>query len=910
MLLGMNTLFGQPGCPGVTVPDTTVCGSGCLSITANPVSGNQTNTYVVQSIPYSPFPQTGGNQVLLNIDDYYTPAIPLPFTFCFFGNSYNQMTIGSNGLVSFNMAYAGAGGPWAIGNAIPSPAEPVNSIMAPYHDIDPSISNPGLTLNWQVYGTAPCRVMVVNWYSIRMYSCNNLIATQQIALYETTNIIETYIQNKPLCSGWNSGAAIHGIQNATGTVAFVVPGRNYPTQWSTSNDGWAFIPNGAPNYTVNWFQQGNPVPVASTATATLCPTPGTSTNFICEVTYNNCGSGTVVVRDTTTITIQNAGFNVTATSTDVSCNGGSNGTATAVAANGITPYSYAWNSTPQQNVPNATNLPAGTYAVIVTDSAGCTATDTVVINQPPAITLSLSATNAQCFGANGSITATPGGGTGGFTYNWNTTPAQTGATMSAPAGTWTVTVTDGNGCSNSGSATITQPTQVTVSATSTPSSCVNLNDGGVNCTPAGGNPPYTFLWSPGGQTTQSVSNLYPGNYTVTVTDGNGCTGTTSVTVGSLNLLTVNIGPDVELCAGEEVLLDPGPGFSSIVWQDGSSGRPYIASVAGTYHVTVTDPGGCTASDTMVILAVHPLPVIDLGPDSVICIGETLPLDAGPGYASYQWQDGYAGQVYNATTIGYYHVTVTDQFGCQDRDTIRIPNRIPVPAVTLGNNITMCVGDTATLVAKPLGLWDYTWSTGATSQSITVTDAGTYWVTVSNRCGSEARSQTVLPLRYPPATDIGPDTFYCEQPLKFDAGLNPYSTFLWSNGNTSQATWVAQLGQVWVRVTNMCGEASDTLNIQDGCPPQLYFPNAFSPNGDNLNEFFFPVGETVFDFEMQVFDRWGKLLFITREQNNGWDGKDGGVNVPEGVYVWKASWKRLNLGQTENLHQSGSVMVIR
>lgn len=541
---------------------------------------------------------------------------------------------------------------------------------------------------------------------------------------------------------------------------------------------------------------------------------------------------------------------------------------------------------------------AGAYHVTVTDANGCTNADTINLTVAPNPVTNLGPNQSICQGATVLLNA----GAGFSSYLWQN-GANSQTFQVTTTGTYHVLVTDANGCQDRDTA------QVTVN----PNPVISLGNDTLLC------PGETLVLDPGpgftsylwnnGQATQTRTVSASGQYWVLVTDANGCTDRDTINV-SVGNVTVNLGPDVEICAGEVVRLDPGPGYSSIVWQDGSVGRPYFANTAGTYSVVVTGAGGCTATDTMRILAVHPLPVISLGPDSVICMGQTLVLTPGPGYAAYQWQDGSSNATYNATLVGLYHVTVTDNFGCQGRDTMRIPDRVPVPNVNLGNDLTFCMGDSAILSANPLGPWGYVWSTGETTQTIVVRAEGTYFVTVSNRCGTDTDNQTVLPLRLPPVAEIGPDTFFCENPILIDAGSQPNGQFLWHDGSTNRWFTANRVETVWVRITNVCGEDSDTLVVADGCPPELYFPNAFSPNGDNLNDRFYPVGQLVQEFEMEIYDRWGKLIFISTEQNGGWDGQYGGIPVPEGVYVWKARWNRQNLGQMESLSQTGSVTVIR
>jgi len=190
-------------------------------------------------------------------DDQYSSVIDLGFTFEFFGIPYTQVVIGSNNYLTFNLASAGTGSGYTITNPIPDPAGKVNSIMCPWQDINP---NEGGTVTWVSVGEAPNRVFIVSYEVVPMFSCTELSFTSQVHLYETCNTIETHILEKPLCETWNNGRAIHGLHNATGTLAVVVEGldefgdpqlRNSPTTWTTFDEGTRFTPvieNGISTY--------------------------------------------------------------------------------------------------------------------------------------------------------------------------------------------------------------------------------------------------------------------------------------------------------------------------------------------------------------------------------------------------------------------------------------------------------------------------------------------------------------------------------------------------------------------------------------------------------------------------------------------------------------------------------------
>ena len=221
-LISSLSLFAQPpGCAAIDLgADTNItCTSSCLTLDAEVMEVGLTNTYTVSSVSYAPpYPFSQGTPILVNLDDVWSEAISLPFDFCFFDNVYNEIVVGANGVITFDTSYASPSGctwftcntcAWGFNQSMPnSTGLPYrNSINGPYHDIDPSVAG---NIKYAVLGSYPCRTFVVNYESIPHFACNNITTTQQIVLYETTNIIEVYIQDKPTCSTWNNGNAWTG----------------------------------------------------------------------------------------------------------------------------------------------------------------------------------------------------------------------------------------------------------------------------------------------------------------------------------------------------------------------------------------------------------------------------------------------------------------------------------------------------------------------------------------------------------------------------------------------------------------------------------------------------------------------------------------------------------------------------
>ncbi|HEU4718940.1 MAG TPA: SprB repeat-containing protein, partial [Bacteroidia bacterium] len=613
--------FGQASaCPAVTTGTVApVCSGQCVNLSATVQGTLQTNTYTVSSIPYSPYSYTTGTAVLVNIDDVWTPVINMPFCFEFFGNTYNQLVIGSNGLISFNTAYANAFCQWSYTAPIPTNTEPMNTIMAPYHDIDPSIGSTSDT-RYQVYGTAPCREFVISWYHVPMFSaaCNSMLATQQIVLHESTNIIDIYIENKPLCAGWNGGRATEGIQNATGTVAFFVPGRN-ASQWSVTNDGYRFMPAGTPNYSLQWT--GPSGVVGTTATVNVCPT--TTTTYTCTVTNTSC-SGPIVVSATETVTVS-SGITTSGTQNNVTCNGSCNGSATTNIVSGTGPFTYVWSPAPGggQGTGTATGLCAGTYSCTVSNPTGCSTTQVFTITQPPVITATQSQVNVTCNGScNGSATVNAAGGNGTYSYNWSPAPGGGQGTPTATglcAGTYTCTISSPAGCSITKIFTITQPPAITATQSQVNVNCNGSCNGSATVNPSGGSGSFTYTWSPapgGGQGTGNATGLCAGTYTCTIADATapGCSITKIFTITQPSAITatqsqVNVNCNGSCNGSATVNPSGGSGSFTYTWSPAPGGGQGTGNAtglcAGTYTCTIADAAAPGCSITKIFTITQP-----------------------------------------------------------------------------------------------------------------------------------------------------------------------------------------------------------------------------------------------------------------------------------------------------------------
>jgi len=355
------------------------------------------------------------------------------------------------------------------------------------------------------------------------------------------------------------------------------------------------------------------------------------------------------VNTSVTINTPAASVFATFTQTNVTCNGGNNGSVSITATGGTTPYTI----TPAQ-----TGLTAGTYTFTVTDASGCTTSVTATITQPSAISASLTQTNVTCNGGdNGSVSITATGGVAPYSI----APAQTGLT----AGSYTFTVTDASGCTATVTATITQPTAILASLTKIDVSCHGANNGSVDLTATGGVPPYTFA--------PTQTGLSAGSYTFTVTDAAGCTATVSTTITQPAVLTANLTQTNVSCNGGDngsVVVTPVGGTAPYSILPSQSGL-----AAGSYTFTVTDANGCSTTVSATITQPSELTSSAVKTDVLCYEGTTgavdLSVSGGVSPYSYNWNTGANTQDLNGIAGGLYSVTVTDANGCSTSNYVQV-----------------------------------------------------------------------------------------------------------------------------------------------------------------------------------------------------------------------------------------------
>ncbi|MEM9022108.1 MAG: M43 family zinc metalloprotease, partial [Bacteroidota bacterium] len=422
-------------------------------------------------------------------------------------------------------------------------------------------------------------------------------------------------------------------------------------------------------------------------------------------------SNSVVVTEPTAL--QNNGI----ITTDVTCNGGNDGTAICPPGGGTPPYSFAWTS--GGTGATETGLAAGTYTVTVTDANGCTIAATATINEPAAIALPTTSINVSVFGGNdGSIDLTPSGGTPAYSFNWSN-GASTEDINTLMAGTYTVTVTDANGCTGTTSVVITQPSGITLATAVTDLTCNGIPTGAIDLTVTGGAMPYAFLWS-NAATTEDLTGLSAGTYTVTVTDANGATETASATVSEPAALAANIGAVANVtCNGASdgtamAMATGGTPPYAFAWSNGQNTAMAIGLSAGPQDVTVTDANGCTAVASTTITEPTAIAVSIANQSNASCNGSsdgsaTANAAGGTPPFAFTWSNGQSGATITTLAAGVYDVTATDASGCTATGTATITEPAPVNAsITPSGPISVCEGATVTLSATLGAGLTYQW----------------------------------------------------------------------------------------------------------------------------------------------------------------------------------------------------------
>ena len=551
LLFCLNSFAQGPGCPNVNAGGNIEldCDQPCTDLSATFLQTGETTSYEVAPIDYNPpFPSTGGTPISVNTDDVWSDPIPLPFDFCFYGGTYSEILIGSNGVITFDLVNNEPNGfcDWSFSDPIPSNNLFSTTIFGPYMDIDPSIDGSGI-INYTIFGEVPCRTMVVNFPVIPYFSCEDLNMTTQIVIYETTNVVEIYLENRSdACSNWNSGNAVIGLQNQNGTEGISAPNRN-TGNWSAINEAWRFTPNGNSNVAFSWLNENNEV-ISTDPIINVCPTDEVTT-YTAQAVYTNCNGDEIIENDEVIVTF-NGGFIIDLGGNQEFCDE-ENYTITAdLAIANPEDASFLWSN--NETTQSITVTESDIYTVEVT-YGNCTLSESVSLSFGISPLINLGEDIETCFENNIVLDATPSNmDPNDVTYLWNT-GATSPSIIVNEIGNYSVMASFGD-CEVEDSITISGRTDLNIDVNDDFKSCIgeewtitaNTNEEGV-----------TFQWYLNGEliTGETNSTLVLvvsenssdiENYSVVINKGD-CTGTDDVNIELYNVsncvITQGISPD-------------------------------------------------------------------------------------------------------------------------------------------------------------------------------------------------------------------------------------------------------------------------------------------------------------------------------------------------------------------------------
>jgi len=354
-----------------------------------------------------------------------------------------------------------------------------------------------------------------------------------------------------------------------------------------------------------------------------------------------------------------------------------------------------------------------------------------------------------------------------------------------------------------------------------------------------------------------------------------------------------------ICGDKPRQLYPFAADSLHHWHNGSRQDTFMAAETGLYTARLSN-FDTTLTDSVMV---YKLPELDLGPDTSLCPGETLTLEPNfPPHLSYTWHDGSTLPRKTIHEPGTYWLEVSLD-SCTVRDTIRVEDA--GVQVNLGPDTTLCEGENLALTVPEY--LNARWSTEATGSAINVQTGGTYAVQVDNGLCT-AQDAVKVQYQQPPDPHIPKDTTFCQGDT-FQLAYQQDWTFHKNRQAVSKPITFSEPGNYSIRVSNQCGKEEETLVLkQEACPCLVYFPNAFTPNGDGLNENFGPTYDCrLSKFQLTLYNRWGEQVYESRHPEEGWS---PGSGMPSGVYMWKAVYTGYVNGYEQQFTNSGTVQLMR
>ncbi len=674
-----------------------------------------------------------------------------------------------------------------------------------------------LSYSWSPSGgtAATATGLVAGTYTCTITDANTCSRTQTANVTQPSTSVSVSLstQTNVTCLGAATGQAIVTATGGTGTLSY---------SWS---------------------------PASGTTSTANALTAGT---YTCTVTdANGCSA-----QQTVNITQPATGITTSISSlTNVSCNGGSNGTATISASGGTGTLSYSW-APSGGTAATASGLAAGTYSCTVSDASTCSRVQTVTVTQPAALASSISSqANVSCNGgSNATVTVSASGGTGTLSYSWSPSGGSSATAAGLSVGNYTCTITDANTCSRTQTVTVTQPAPLTSSISSQVNvSCNGGSNGSATVSASGGAGTLSYSWSPSGGTAATATGLAAGNYTCTITDANTCSHTQTVTVTQPTALTSSISSQTNVsCNGGnngsvEVSASGGSGTLSYSWFP-SGGTAAIATelTGGTYTCTVTDANMCSRAQTVTIIQPVALTAITSSSANITCHDgnngtAVISVSGGTAPYGYSWSPA-GGSTSTATslTAGSYTCTVTDALSCSYTHTVALTEPATVP-VEISGTATICnnTSSNVTISSDPGNTVNYSINGGTPIATVIgasgtniigtgpLSSSATYSLVsvTSGTCTYSASGIATVSVHPLPTVDAITPVVSCNLAnvtgIDFSGPVTG-TTFTWANDNTTIGLIASGTGNIaaftGVNSGTVASVATITVTpIANGCP---------------------------------------------------------------------------------------------
>ncbi|MCK9499862.1 MAG: gliding motility-associated C-terminal domain-containing protein, partial [Bacteroidales bacterium] len=757
-------------------------------------------------------------------------------------------------------------------------------------------------------------------YSYTVTDANGCTSITSGTISQPTELITSSTFTDILCNGGNSTVTVSasgGTLPYSGVGTFTETAGTYSYTVTDAN-GCTSVTSGTISQPTELIASSTFTPIScngGNSTVTVSATGGTLPytgigNFIVnagDYSYtvtdaNGCSSvtsGTVTQPEMIVLTA--------IVDENVSCNGLADGQATASAIGGTEPYTYHWDNPSSSYGSTVSQLPAGNWTVQLTDNNGCTAERTISITEPLVLSVNINANNILCFGENtGSATAIVSGGTYPYYYNWSS--GQNSASISnLSAGPYSLTVTDANNCQTIGNISLSQATELNVFLTSSPATCGGQG-GSIVASVVGGSPNYQFAWSNGGNQ-NNIQNLNPGNYNVIVSDSHGCSKSQSIDVdivGSINA-EINVISPISCYGNQDGALQAissnGKTPLSFEWNTGATSSTITNIGNGMYNVIITDDWGCMGNTNYVLIEPTSI-VVHENIQNTSCYGMndgsiSIQASGGTQPYTYLWSNAQTTSSISNLIAGNYSLTVYDSSACSIIETYELsqPDKLNI---SLDIKQISCYGfnDGAVKINASGGTQPYAYKLEnqdliLLGQMISPLGSGFYTAIVSdiNSCSDSAFATITSPAELKASYSAerpscnGAKDGYIE--IAVIGGTEPY--LFETNNAIVDIPLISGLGagtyMVNISDANDCKFEFKEIFLAQSDIECLKIPNAFTPNGDGINDTWKIENIEMFSgARIFVYNRWGQEIWMGYPGDE-WDGKFNSKLVPTGVYLY-------------------------